>query len=95
MFWFILPGEGVNTVSLEMLKNGKKSIGTKQTVKTVEKGLAAMVFVARDADERVVSPIRALCSQKGVPLQEVATMTELGKACGIEVGAAAAAAFKA
>lgn len=82
-------------MSLEMLKNGKKSIGTKQTVKAVEKGLVAMAFIARDADERVVSPIRALCSQKGVPLEEVATMAELGKACGIEVGAAAAAAFKA
>lgn len=82
-------------MSLEVLKNGKKSIGTKQTAKAVEKGLAAVVFVARDADERVVSPIRALCSQKGVPLEEGATMAEIGKACGIEVGAAAAAAFKA
>lgn len=81
-------------MSLEMLKSGKKAIGTKQTLKAVEKGLADMVFVARDADERVVSPIRALCSQKGVLLEEVATMIELGRACGIEVGAAAAAACK-
>lgn len=81
-------------MSLELLKNSKKSIGTKQTAKAVEKGLAVIVFVASDADERVTSPLRLLCSQKGIPLEAEATMAELGKACGIEVGAAAAAALK-
>ncbi|MCX7781911.1 MAG: ribosomal L7Ae/L30e/S12e/Gadd45 family protein [Negativicutes bacterium] len=81
-------------MSLEHLKNAKKSIGAKQTAKTIEKGKAAMVFIAKDADERVIHPIRTQCAQKGVLLIEVATMAELGKACGIEVGAATAAVLK-
>ena len=81
-------------MSLEMLKSAKKSIGVKQTTKAVEKGLAAHVFIARDADERVVSPIRLLCSQKGLPVDDNVSMAELGKACAIDVGAAAAAALK-
>jgi large subunit ribosomal protein L7A len=81
-------------MSLETLKNGKKSIGAKQTAKAVEKGLVSVVFVASDADERVVSSIRALCVQSGLPIEEVPTMVELGKVCGIEVGAAVAALLK-
>lgn len=79
---------------LENLKTGKTAIGAKQTVKAIEKGLAATVFLACDADERVTLPIRNLCIQKGVPVENVPTMAELGKACGIEVGAAAVAACK-
>ena len=81
-------------MSLEMLKNGKKSIGTKQTAKAIEKGLAARVFIAQDADERIIVPIKNLCQQAGVELETVPTMSELGKACGIEVGAATAAVLK-
>ena len=81
-------------MSLEMLKNGKKSIGTKQTAKAIEKGLAERVFIAQDADERILMPIKSLCQQSGIAVEMVPSMTELGKACGIEVGAAAAAALK-
>jgi len=35
-----------------------------------------------------------LCNRKSVPVKIVPTMEELGKACGIEVGAAAVAVLK-
>lgn len=70
---------------------GNARIGTKQTMKAVEQGLAAEVFVAKDADPRIVSRIVQLCEQYNVKLTYVATMRDLGKACGIEVGAAMAA----
>jgi large subunit ribosomal protein L7A len=35
-----------------------------------------------------------LCAQRGVPVQDVRSMKELGTACGIEVGAATAAILK-
>ena len=79
---------------LEAFKRCKKAIGAKQTVRAVEKGLAVKVYLADDADKRVVAPIAQLCSQKEVEVDGVATMAELGKACGIEVAAAAVAVLK-
>ncbi|HYG58897.1 MAG TPA: ribosomal L7Ae/L30e/S12e/Gadd45 family protein [Symbiobacteriaceae bacterium] len=79
-------------MSLERLKTArKKSIGTKQTAKAVEKGSARVVFVARDAEEHVTRDILRLTREKGVELVLADSMMALGKACGIEVGAAVAA----
>lgn len=66
-------------------------IGTKETVRHVEADQAVEVFVALDAEAKLVSKITSLCQKKGVKLTEVNTMRELGKACGIDVGAAMAA----
>ena len=79
---------------LEAFKRSKKAIGAKQTARAVEKGLAIKVYLADDADKRVVAPLAQLCNQKEVEVGEVATMAELGKACGIEVAAAAVAVLK-
>lgn len=78
----------------EALKSAKKVVGAKQTAKAVEKDRVAMVYLASDADERVLRPIREVCSQKGVKVETVPTMAELGRACGIDVGAAAIALLK-
>ena len=72
--------------------NAKKiSIGTKQTLKAVEKDQAKKVFIAADAEPHVIKPISQLCKAKAIPVEVVQSMTALGKACGIEVGCAAAA----
>lgn len=73
------------------MKAGRIVIGTKQTMKAVENGKAVEVFVAQDADPRMVARIVHLCGQKNVKLTRVDTMRSLGKTCGIEVGAAMAA----
>jgi large subunit ribosomal protein L7A len=79
-------------MSLERLKAArKKSIGTKQTVKAIEKGTTRMVFVAKDAEEHVTREIVKAAREKGLELVLVDSMVALGKACGIEVGAATAA----
>lgn len=69
-------------------------IGTKQTTKAIEQGVAAEVYIARDADSRITSKIISLCKRSNVPLHDVESMRALGKACGIEVGAAVAAILK-
>jgi large subunit ribosomal protein L7A len=69
----------------------KKSVGTKQTIKALEKGLAKKVFIASDAEQHVVKPLIRHCQEKGVPVVTVDSMKDLGKACGIEVGCASAA----
>jgi large subunit ribosomal protein L7A len=79
---------------LDSLKNGKKTIGIKQTLKAVENDIVKTVFIAKDADERVTRPILELCRIKNVEVQLVESMKHLGKACGIEVGAAAVGLLK-
>ncbi len=80
---------------MERLKNTRiKVVGTKQTQKAIEKDQAMVVYVASDAEERVVSPIIRLCEEKNLELVLVDSMSELGKACGIKVGAATAATIK-
>ncbi len=79
-------------MQLERLKAAKqKTVGLKQTQKALEKGLAKIIFIADDAELHVTKPLLKLCSERAVPVEPVATMEELGKACGIEVGAATAA----
>ncbi len=75
---------------IESLRNGNKIVGIKQTVKAVEKGEAKVVFIARDADERVVGKIVELCKKDDIQITYVETMKQLGKACNIDVGAAVA-----
>lgn len=77
---------------LERLKSArKKSIGTKQTAKAIEKGITRTVYVAKDAEEHVTREVVRLAREKGIELILVESMGALGKACGIEVGAATAA----
>ncbi|MBS3947717.1 MAG: ribosomal L7Ae/L30e/S12e/Gadd45 family protein [Dethiobacter sp.] len=65
--------------------------GMKQTIKAVLSGHARQVYVARDADERVQRPVLEACVKMSVPVSFVDYMADLGKACGIKVGAATAA----
>ncbi len=77
---------------LEQLRKARsRTIGTKQTLKAIEKGKAKMVFVALDADDKVVREVIRGCQEKAVPVVRAESMAVLGKACGIEVGAASAA----
>jgi len=77
---------------LEELRRARtKTIGTKQTLKAIAKGTAKMVFVALDAEEKVVREVLRECQEKAIPVVRAESMAVLGKACGIEVGAASAA----
>ena len=68
---------------LSELRTAHKVIGVKQSKKAIRDGAAAQVFVALDAEKRVVGPIYELCSEHGMEVTEVTTMTELGDAVGI------------
>ena len=66
-------------------------VGTKQLKKAVKAGRAKYVFLAENADPAVTEPLEALCTANHIQITWVPSMTELGRCCGIEVGAAAAA----
>lgn len=70
------------------LQDAHVKIGTKQTMRMVEQGQADEVYVAEDADPRLTSKVIALCNRNSVKVTYVDTMDNLGKACGIQVGAA-------
>ncbi|KAF0824037.1 50S ribosomal protein L7ae-like protein [Cytobacillus firmus] len=66
-------------------------VGTKQTVKALKLGTIDEVVVASDADPRVTAKVVSTANEMSVPIMYVDSMKKLGKACGIEVGAAAVA----
>ncbi|MDD5863191.1 MAG: ribosomal L7Ae/L30e/S12e/Gadd45 family protein [Firmicutes bacterium] len=66
-------------------------VGAKQLKKAVNAGRARAVFLAENADPAVTQPLWELCRLHEVPVSWVRSMAELGRSCGIEVGAAAAA----
>ena len=80
--------------NLSGLANQKVLVGAKQIRKALEKDLVLCVFLARNADPAITDPIEAKCSALQVACTWVSSMADLGKACGIDVGAAAAAAVK-
>ena len=77
----------------EELANRRFVVGVKQLRKALNSGAACKGFLACNADPAITEPIAALCQQNNVDLAWVRSMTDLGHACGIEVGAAAAAAL--
>ena len=66
-------------------------VGSKQLKKAVAAGRARYVFLAENADPALTESIALMCRQKNIQIAWVRSMAELGRACGIEVGAAAAA----
>ena len=77
--------------NLAELAKCKTVVGAKQLKKALRDGRAQQVYLAQNADPQITGPIEKLCLEHQVSVTWVQTMTQLGKACGIEVGAAAAA----
>jgi large subunit ribosomal protein L7A len=75
-------------------KKVQKVIGIKQCVKAAVKGVARAIYVADDADSRLVLPLQQICLEQNISVIGGYTMEELGSACGIDVGAAAIAILK-
>lgn len=75
----------------KVLQATKLIVGTKQAVKAIQTMNVQEIVVAEDADQRVINKILLTAEDRQVPVTKVDSMKELGKACGIEVGASAVA----
>ncbi len=73
---------------LELLKKKEKVVGIKQTRKAAEQEMLEAVFIAYDADQRIVGQLKQLCEEKQIAIYTTESMKQLGKATGIDVGAA-------
>ena len=69
----------------------KVVVGVKQLRKALLANKVFRVYLAKNADPAMTEPLVALCQLNSVEFAWVRSMTDLGHACGIEVGAAAAA----
>jgi large subunit ribosomal protein L7A len=82
--------------TLEQLKAAEhKVVGVKQVQKAVQRGLVLTVFMAEDAEPHVLRSLRQQCEELHIPIVPIPTMSELGKAAGIQVGSATVAVLKA
>ena len=72
------------------LMTANKVVGTKETLRMVEKHLCKIVFIANDASMEIVRPLIAACEKNGIPVEFVESMRDLGESCGIKVAAASA-----
>lgn len=79
---------------LENMRQLKKKVGLKECQKAVENNRVVKAFVARDADEKVIKSFIELCGNNMVEIEYVDTMKNLGKACGIDVGASTVVVLK-
>ena len=79
---------------LRELMSQDKVVGVKQSRRAVREGRAVRVFLAADADPALTGPIGRLCAERDVPVETGFSMEELGKAAGIQVGAAVAAVLR-
>jgi large subunit ribosomal protein L7Ae len=79
--------------SLELARDtGKIRKGTNEVTKAIERGVAQLVLVGEDVQpEEIVAHIPALSDEKKIPYIFIKKQEELGAACGLEVGCAAAA----
>ena len=76
---------------MERLSGSEQVVGLKQVRRAVTEGRVNLVFLACDADPRLTESLEALCNEHSVSVVWDYTMAQLGKACGIAVGTAAAA----
>ncbi|KHD85745.1 50S ribosomal protein L7ae-like protein [Heyndrickxia ginsengihumi] len=79
-------------MSYEKVTQAKEIIvGTKQTVKALKASKVNELLVAEDADPAITSKVVNIAQEFHIPVTYVDSMKQLGKTCGIEVGAATVA----
>ena len=73
------------------LTNSAKVVGVKQVRRALNAGRAKRLYLAEDADPQLTRPLAEQARDQGVETFWLGSMKELGRDCGIAVGAAVAA----
>ena len=84
-------GSIVKCDTMAEIRREQLIVGAKQLRKALKNGRVLSVYLAANADPAVTEPLAQLCKAQSLPVTWVKTMAELGRACGIDVGATAAA----
>ena len=78
-------------MSLEKLRTARCIAGIHQVCKAVQSGAAEAVFIAFDADDRVLAGLLGACAAAATEPNRRATRAELGEYPRLDVSAAAVA----
>ena len=73
----------------------RRVVGLKQVLRLSQQQGLEKVYIARDADEEIVTRLRRVCEEHGIPCDMTYSMHQIGNACEIEVGSACAGELKA
>ena len=72
------------------LAQKSRVVGMKQVSRAIKAGELEKVYIAADADERLITEIKELARKAQVKCVKVPSKKKLGAACGISVSAACA-----
>jgi len=74
---------------------GKIKKGSNEATKAIERGIAQLVLIGGDVEPaEIVMHLGPLCDEKKIPYLFISKQNDIGAACGLEVGSAAAAIVK-
>ena len=91
----IIYGKPMTYAEVARAVSGKPVVvGAKQLRKALLSGAAQCVYLAIDADPVITEPFARMCQLYAVAVFWTTSMAELGRACGIDVGASVAATVK-
>lgn len=77
----------------ELEKKALKT-GFKEVMNVLSQNRAARVIIAEDCEDKIKIPVSEAAQKSGISAEYANSMKELGKACGIDVGASCAAVLK-
>ena len=75
----------------ELRSCANRAVGTKAVLRALAAGTAVRVYVATDSDTFLYQKVVRAVEAAGVRLVKVESGKELGRACGLTIGSAAAA----
>ena len=76
---------------MQGLSQGERIVaGTRQVLREITQGRARRVYIALDAQERILNEVRAAAEKASVPVEEISDMATLGRRCHIQVACAVA-----
>ena len=79
---------------IDNILNNNIVIGFKQCKKAASEGRIKILYVALDADKKITAEVVDTAKNSGADIIAVETMSELGNACKIDVGASLVAVLK-
>ena len=80
------------SVSIDAVMKAKQKVaGLNQVTKAINRNKVYAVYVAKDADCKLVQALLSLCELKGVQVVRASNKLSLGRVCGVKNGTAAVA----
>ncbi len=74
----------------DRLAHGERVVGTRSLLRAIREGSVRIAYLAQDADLFITRQVEEACRAANIPLVQVNSKAELGRACQAPVPTAAA-----